>query len=222
VDFVDAVLEECARYGFASVTLFVVVDTVSRDNTRELLEAHRQAQPQLRVVWASATRGVADAYVRGYREALTAGSDWILEIDGGFSHQPADMPKFFEAMAGGEDCVFGSRFVDGGRHRGTLRRRMISRGGTVLANLLLGTRLTDMTGGYQLFGRDALERVLTQGILSTGPFFQTEMKAICRNLRVAEVAIQYHAASHSVGRAAISESFANLGRLFRRRLAGEL
>src|ERR1700730_14802660 len=86
VAFVDAVLVECRRYAFGSVRLFVVVDTVSRDETRELLEHHQERCSELRVVWAPENRGVADAYVRGYREALAHGSDWILEIDAGFSH----------------------------------------------------------------------------------------------------------------------------------------
>src|SRR5436305_7607134 len=70
VKFVDAVIAEVGRYGFEAVTLFVVIDTVSRDRTRDLLEAYEAQCPELQVVWAPETRGVADAYVRGYREAL--------------------------------------------------------------------------------------------------------------------------------------------------------
>ena len=222
VRFVDAVLSECERHAFDSVTLFVVLDNVSRDDTRELLEAHVAVQPELSVIWAPETRGVADAYVRGYREALAAGCDWILEIDAGFSHEPSDIGKFLEAMVDGRDCVFGSRFRAGGRNLGTLRRRVISRGGTALTNLLLGTKLTDMTSGFQLFTRATLETVLAKGISSKGPFFQTEIKTHCRNLRVAEIPIQYNAGTHGVGRRAITESFVTLWQLFRRRLAGDL
>jgi dolichol-phosphate mannosyltransferase len=222
VAFVDAVLEECDAYPFASVVLFVVVDTVSHDDTRALLEAHRSRQPQLRVVWAPETRGVADAYVRGYREALAADCDWILEIDAGFSHEPSDVGHFFEAMAEGADCAFGTRFGDGGENLGTRRRRFISRGGTVLTNLMLGTKLSDMTSGFQLFSRDALTMALARGISSKGPFFQTELKVHCRRLRIAEIPIRYNAGSHSVGRGAITESFVNLYRLFRRRVVGDL
>lgn len=222
VRFVDAVLSECERHGFDSVTLFVVLDNVSRDDTRELLEAHVAVQPELSVIWAPDTRGVADAYVRGYREALETGCDWILEIDAGFSHEPSDIGKFLEAMADGKDCVFGSRFREGGRNLGTFRRRVISRGGTALTNLLLGTKLTDMTSGFQLFTRATLETVLAKGISSKGPFFQTEIKTYCRHLRVAEIPIQYNAGTHGVGRRAITESFVTLWQLFRRRLSGDL
>jgi dolichol-phosphate mannosyltransferase len=222
VRFVDAVLDACSRFPFRSIAFFAVVDEVSRDDTRALLERHARRRSKLRVVWAPETRGVADAYVRGYREALAAGCDWILEIDGGFSHSPHDIGAFLAAMAAGSDCVFGSRFLAGGRHGAGLRRRLISRGGTLLTNLLLGTSLSDMTGGFELLSRNALEGVLARGIRSAGPFFQTEVKVHCRHLRVAEIAIGYDGGEHGLGRGAIVESFVNLGRLTRARLAGRL
>ena len=222
VDFVDEVLAACKRVPLASVTLFVVLDNVSRDGTRALLETHAAECPELQVVWAPECRGVADAYVRGYREALAARADWILEIDAGFSHDPREIGLLLQAMAEGRDCVFGSRFIDGAANLGTPWRRAVSRGGTALTNLVLGTHLTDMTGGFELFTRAALEHVLASGIRSRGPFFQTEIKVHCRDLNVAEVPIRYDSASHAVGAQAIGEAFTNLLRLFGRRLAGAL
>lgn len=222
VRFVESVLAECDRSRFASVSVFVVVDHVSRDDTRAVLDRYAEREPRLRVVWAPETRGVADAYVRGYRAALAAGCDWVLEIDAGFSHSPADINAFFIAMSDGYDCVFGSRFMAGGRNVGTLKRRLISRGGTVLTNLLLGTRLSDMTSGFELFRRAALEEVVARGVRSHGPFFQTEVKARCRRLRVAEVPISYTSGSHTIGSGAISESFANLWWLFGERVRSRL
>lgn len=222
VAFVDAVVAECRRYLFRSVAVFAVVDNASRDDTRAVLEEHARRTGELRVVWAPETRGVAEAYVRGYREAIAASCDWILEIDAGFSHSPAELGPFFEEMAGGYDCVFGSRYVEGGRNGSAFRRRLVSRGGTLLTNALLGTRLADMTSGFQLFTNAALEHVLAQGIRSRGPFFQTEMKAYCRRLRTAEVPIRYTAGTGRVRRGAIAEALVNLMRLFGRRLVGSL
>lgn len=223
VTFVLEVLETCRPWSFKSVTFFAVLDNVSKDNTRDLLEALAREQPQLRVVWAPENRSVVDAYIRGYREALAAGSDWILEIDAGFSHQPADIPRFFEAMAQGYQCVFATRFALGGSISETSpRRRTVSRGGTALTNLLLGTKLTDMTSGFELFSRPVLQQVLDRGIRSRGPFFQTEIKTYCRGLRWAEVPIQYRAASHNVSNASLHDAFSNLWRLFRLRISGQL
>ena len=222
-EFVDQVLAQTATRGFKSVKFFAILDRKSSDGTREILERLAQTSPALQVIWAPENRCVVDAYVRGYREALSADADWILEIDAGFSHQPADISQFFDKMAEGYQCVFGSRFCRGGSMAETaLSRRIISRGGTILSNLFLGTELADMTSGFELFTRDSLQHVLDRGIRSRGPFFQVEVKTYCRRFRITEVPIQYRAASHQVGKAALKDSFTSLWRLFRLRLQGSL
>lgn len=221
VRFVDAVLPQCQA--FRERTFLAIFDRATKDNSLELMRAHSEGTPDLKIVWAPENRGVVDAYVRGYREALALQPDWILEIDAGFSHQPSDIPALFRKMEEGYDCVFGSRFCAGGCIEESSRKRFwISWGGTFLTNLLLGTKLHDMTSGFQLFTRAALQMIVDRGIRSRGPFFQTEMKTYCRHLRIAEVPIRYRAASHSVGRKALGDAGKNLWRLFQLRLTGQV
>jgi dolichol-phosphate mannosyltransferase len=212
--FVRAVLTHCG--GFKSVQMFVVLDGASKDKTLSILTDVAATEPRLRIVWAPENRCVVDAYIRGYREALAAGCDWILEIDGGFSHSPSDMPAFFDKIGRGYDCVFGTRFGKGGRiHDSSLKRRIVSQGGTLLTNLLLKTRLTDMTSGFELFSRSALQMVLARGIASRAHFFQTEIRYYCSNLNIAEVPITYKAASPRLSASSVSEAFRQLWRLYR-------
>jgi dolichol-phosphate mannosyltransferase len=221
VPFVTDVLSYCSD--FAKVDYFAILDNVSRDSTLELLRRHADGDRRLKPVWAPENRCVVDAYKRGYQEAIHSGADWVLEIDAGYSHRPADIPQFFETMSHGYDCVFGTRFAKGGHIVGSsFKREAISRGGTLLTNLILGTKLSDMTSGFQLFKREILEKILEKGIFSRGPFFQTEMKAYCYKTRYAEVPIVYSMASHSVGAASIKESFTQLKRLAALKRSGEL
>jgi len=221
VRFCRAVLQECQ--GFRVVTFFAVFDKVTQDRSLELMRALEQHEPQLRVLWAPENRCVVDAYLRGYNEALAAGCNWILEIDAGFSHQPSDIPQFFAAMETGADCVFGSRFLhEGGFERSSLKRRFVSWGGTALANLLLGTRQTDMTSGFEMFSSETLRMVIAQGIQSRAHFFQTEIKTYCRNLKFVELPITYRAASPRLGSSSLKEAFTQLWRLSQLRLKGEL
>jgi dolichol-phosphate mannosyltransferase len=223
VDFVNEVIARCEAEGFNSINFFAVLDKACKDNTVELLRQLEKEQLPLRVVWAPENKGVVDAYVRGYREALATGCDWILEIDAGYSHQPSDIPQFFARMKEGYACIFGSRFCEGGRiEEGSFKRHVISRGGTLLANLVLGTRLKDMTSGFELFSRAVLQQVLDRGIRSRGPFFQTEIKTYCRNLPVVEVPIHYRAPSHDLNNATLKDAFINLYRLLRLRIAARL
>jgi dolichol-phosphate mannosyltransferase len=223
VAFVNDVLACCNAQRFKSVKFFAVLDNVSKDNTRELLQTLERQQSQLQVVWAPENRSVVDAYIRGYREAINAECDWILEIDAGYSHQPSDIPQFFVEMSKGHDCVFGTRFSKGGSASETSPQRcIVSHGGSALSNLLLGTKMSDMTSGFELFSRPVLQALLEKGIRSRGPFFQTEIKTYCRGLHWAEVPIQYRAASHNITNASLQDAFGNLWRLFRLRLSGGL
>lgn len=215
--FVKEVLEQCKD--FKSVTFFAILDNVSTDGTVEYLAELEKREPRLSMVWAPENRCVVDAYLRGYKEALYAGCDWILEIDAGFSHQPSDIPKFFNKMSEGFDCVFGSRFCKSGKiTKSSSVRYLISLLGGWLTNLLLGTKLSDMTSGFELFTRKAIEHTLRKGICSRGHFFQTEIKVHSRNLQIAEVPIHYKSASPSVSLSIVLDALINLGRLFAQRL----
>ncbi len=221
VRFVRAVLEQCSGLGW--VNFFAVLDNASTDNSVELLQAYAEHERRLKVVWAPENRCVVDAYVRGYREGVNSGADWILEIDAGFSHHPDDIPKFLARLKDNYDCVFGSRFMPGAVYvRDSLKRYLVSRAGSVLANLLLGTRLTDMTSGFELFSRPVLERVLEIGVQSRAHFFQTEIKVYCRDLKCVEVPIRYKSPSPRLGSSAVKDSLSQLMRLLRLRWSGKL
>ena len=219
VPFCRAVLKQCS--GFQKVTFFAVFDCVTKDESLDHMRALERSEQSLRVVWAPENRCVVDAYLRGYKEALDAGCDWILEIDAGFSHQPEEIPQFFDAMEQGMDCVFGSRFI-GHFEKVSLKRRVISWGGTKLANLLLGTRQSDMTSGFELFSRATLTMIMGRGIQSRAHFFQTEIKTYCRKLNFVEVPITYRSASPRLGLFAVKEAFHQLWRLFQLRLKEQL
>jgi len=199
----------------ATDAVFCVVDNASRDNTRELVDAVAARDPRVRLVWAPENRCVVDAYFRGYREALANGCEWILEMDGGLSHLPEEIPRFVEAMATGVDFAAGSRFVPGSRMDSRWSRYLLSKGGTVLASMLLGTRMHDMTSGFECFTRAALESVVERGVRSRAHFFQTEIRTWMHAWNWVEVPITYAAPSNSVGSASITESLRELWRLRR-------
>lgn len=218
--FIIDVLSHCED--FQTLSFFVVIDQVSRDQTLVILQKLALSYPALNVVWAPENRSVVDAYFRGYREALAAGCDWILEIDAGYSHKPYDIERFTSAIDSGYDCVFGSRFMSGGEIKDfSLFRYCLSRVGGLMANLLLGTRLSDMTSGFELFSRRAMIHVLQSGIRSKGHFFQTEIKFHCRHFNILEVPISYSSPSPRVNQKVIKDALQNLFRLTSLRLKGK-
>lgn len=204
--FLDQVI---ARLGTHD-KIFCVLDTISKDGTRDKIDAYSRKEPRVVLIWAPENRCVVDAYFRGYHAAYDAGAQYILEMDGGMSHLPVEIPRFLEKLEQGYDYVGGCRFMPGGSHRGQLSRRLISWGGTVLANLLLGTTMRDMTSGFELFSRKAMALVLAQGVRSRAHFFQTEIKFMLRDSNWVEVPITYTNTSNGFGGASVTEALRHL------------
>jgi dolichol-phosphate mannosyltransferase len=202
--------------------IFCVLDNVCKDRTRSLLAEVAAKDPRVVEVWAPENRSVVDAYFRGYRAAMADGCEWVLEMDGGFSHLPEEIPLFLRGMEQGYDYVGGSRFMAGGSHRSPWTRILISKGGSLLANALLGTKMTDMTSGFECFTRATLQRVLQQGVASKANFFQTEIRYLMHQFKWLEVPITYRNPNYRVGRSSIREAFRILWQLRKSRQVAPL
>ncbi len=202
-------------------TVLFVVDNASKDRTRELCEQLSEGDSRFRTIWAPENRNVVDAYLRGFREALAGGFEIIIEMDGGLSHDPRTLPAFLRSLHEGNDCAFGSRYINGGSMVDSpWQRRLLSKGGSVLARILLGVRFMDMTSGYQAFRREVLERLMEYPLLSKAHFYQTEVRYLLRNEKAIEVPIHYRAPSPRVSRNAIRNSFSVLAHYFFLRVSG--
>ncbi len=210
---VDALLRGVLCHLDGGDALYCVLDGVSQDGTRERVAHWERQDARVRLVWAPENRCVVDAYFAGYRAALDGDCEWILEMDGGLSHRPEEIPRFLRSMRSGVDFAAGSRFVAGGSYRGSKRRYALSRGGTMLANVLLGTRMHDMTGGFECFSRGALEHVVARGVHARAHFFQTEIRHMLHDWSWVEVPISYRDPSPRVGSASILEALRILWQL---------
>jgi len=202
-------------------SVFFVIDKVSTDRTLDLCRDLESRDGRFHTVWAPENRNVVDAYLRGFREALDKGYEIIVEMDGGLSHDPRAVPAFLRALHEGNNCAFGSRYINGGSMVDSpWKRRFLSRGGSILARLVLGAAFKDMTSGFQAFRRNVLERLLEHPLLSKAHFYQTEVRYLLRKERAIEVPIHYRAPSPRVSRNAIRNSFAVLGHYALLRFSG--
>ena len=201
---------------------YLVLDHISKDRTLELCREFTAQNQQFIIVFEPKNRNVVDAYMRGYREALLHGHDFILEMDAGYSHEPAALPLFLTAFDEGCVCVYGSRFISGGSMKdASLKRRFFSRGGTALANLLLGTRLNDMTSGYQGFTKEIVAQFAFYPLHSKAHFYQTELRYLLRNYKSKEIPISYKTPSPSVRAGSVVNSLGTLWFYFVRRATGK-
>ena len=186
------VIDDIMALPYENLYYYPVIDDYSKDDTEKIIRQKAEGNPRIKLIYYKESRGVISCYLEGYRQALLDGADRIIEMDGGLSHDPKQIPMYMDKLDQGYDCVWGSRFIKGGGVSDLpLYRRILSSGGTILANLVLGTRLKDMTSGYEAFQRHVLESINLDQIMSTGHMYQTELRYYCRNLNCIEVPIHY-------------------------------
>ncbi len=153
----------------------LVVDDSSPDGTGQLADQLAAADSAVRVLHRPAKRGLGRAYIDGFRYALDAGYQFIVEIDADGSHDPAAIPAMLQA-AGGADLVLGSRWAPGGEVLNWPRsRQAISRLGNRYARAVLHSRIRDLTSGFRIYRADALRTLDLHTVSSQGYCFQVEL-----------------------------------------------
>jgi dolichol-phosphate mannosyltransferase len=201
--------------------VYFIIDKASKDRTLELCQELSSKDSRYVTIWAPENKNVVDAYIKGLRVAYEAGHEIIIEMDAGLSHDPRAIPMFLRVLNEGNECAFGSRFINGGSMGDSpFRRRLLSKTGTILANLLLGTKLRDMTSGYQGFHRDVVARIVNHKFKSKAHFYQIELRYLLRKRRIFEVPIHYQAPSPRVSKNAIKNAYRTLFYYFIQRLIG--
>ena len=210
-----------ALNGMGSGKVYLIIDTVSKDRTLELCRELSAKDARFQTIWAPENKNIVDAYLRGFREGILMNHDMIIEMDAGLSHDPRALPMFLRVLTEGNECAFGSRYINGGSMADSpFFRRFLSKGGTIAAQWLLGARMADMTSGFQGFRREVLIRLLDYPLLSRAHFYQTEIRHLLRNSRYIEVPIHYRAPSPRVSKNAIRDSLRVLFHYFYKRITG--
>jgi dolichol-phosphate mannosyltransferase len=172
----------------------LVIDDGSPDGTGEIADRLAEELDWVSVLHRQSKEGIGPAYIAGFRRALADGAELVLEMDCDFSHDPQAVPRLIAAAEAGADLVLGSRYTAGGGTRNWgLGRRIVSRGGCLYAQVLLGMRVRDLTGGFKCFRRSALEAVDLDALTAHGYAFQIETTYRIRRagLRVVEVPITF-------------------------------
>ena len=164
----------------------LICDDSSPDGTGQLVEEMSKTNPKVFLNSGPSKGGLGRAYVRGFSWAIENGYDRIAQMDCDFSHDPAVVPVLFQALEK-YDFAIGSRYVFGG---GTVNwpwyRKLISKGGSLYARILLGEPIDDFTGGFKAWRRQTLIDLNLPDIKSNGYSFQVEM-----NYRAAKMGKYY-------------------------------
>jgi dolichol-phosphate mannosyltransferase len=172
----------------------LVIDDGSPDGTGEIADRLAAELPWVDVLHRGRKEGIGRAYLAGFSRALETDARLVLEMDCDFSHDPRDVPRLIAACEDGADLALGSRWVDGGgTENWGVVRRVISRGGSLYARLVLGVPVRDLTGGFKCFRRTVLETIDRNAIAARGYGFQIEgtYRTLRAGFRVVEVPITF-------------------------------
>ncbi len=146
----------------------VVADDDSPDGTGRIVEEMGRTDPCVHAVIRTKRRGRGAGGIDGLKAALAIGADFVVEMDGDFSHQPKFIPDLLKALEA-SDMALGSRYVRGGRdaNRG-LHRRFITFCVRRFIRRLYRVGINDVSSGFRAYRREVLEAVDLDDLISVG------------------------------------------------------
>src|SRR4051812_8971920 len=180
----------------------LVVDDNSPDGTADFVQNLGESHPNLRLLRRTDERGLGRAYTAGILYGLENGFEVIGTMDADLSHDPTYLPAMLQLLRT-HDVVIGSRYVAGG---GTVNwgvhRKLLSSLANTFAATLLQIPAHDITSGYRLYRRGALEWIQRTEIKSTGYSFLGELlyRAHREGARIAEQPIIFHDRTNGVSK----------------------
>ncbi|KAH7636864.1 dolichol-phosphate mannosyltransferase-like protein [Dermatophagoides farinae] len=171
----------------------IIIDDNSPDGTLDVAKQLQTIYGDDKIVLKprKAKLGLGTAYLHGLKFAR---GKFIIIMDADLSHHPKFIPRFIEKQREtNSHIVTGTRYAgDGGVYGWDFKRKLISRGANYLTQVLLRPGVSDLTGSFRLYRREALEK-LVESSVSKGYVFQMEMMVLARKFgyEISEVPIQF-------------------------------
>jgi dolichol-phosphate mannosyltransferase len=132
----------------------LVINDHSKDGTEQILKTLTEAIPTLRYLNNPGANGFGYA-VRVGLENFSG--DCVAVMMGDMSDSPDDLVKFYRKMLEGFDCVFGSRFMKGGKTIDYPRVKLvINRIANFIVQVTFGIRYNDTTNAFKLYKRTTI------------------------------------------------------------------
>jgi len=184
----------------------LVVDDNSPDGTGTVADKlSENNQDKVFVLHRAGKLGLRSAYLEGFQKAFGLGADTIVQMDADFSHDPAALTEMARRIASNH-VVIGSRYVKGGSlaKRWPAWRRALSAFGNFYARTILGLPLHDVTTGYRMWRREALQNMPLERIRSNGYIFLVEMAYIAFLMGYAISEVPIHFADRRWGKSKMS------------------
>lgn len=212
-DNIDKIINEIFLQSIDNLEILIVDDN-SIDGTKEILDKLK-SQNKINLIERSSKQGLASAYIEGFKYAIEHNFDFIIQMDADFSHNPKYLNEIISNLKT-YDVVIASRNIEGGNTKGwSLFRNLISKWGSNYARLILNCPIKDLTGGFNGWKRETLNKINLDKIISKGYLFQVEMKykAYKSKAKIVEIPIIFEQRKHGKSKMSLAiffEAFFNV------------
>lgn len=157
----------------------LIIDDQSPDGTSDKVkELQKNFPDRLFLLERKGKLGLGTAYIEGFQYAIARNYEFIFEMDADFSHNPADLPRLYEACASGAcDMAIGSRYITGVNVvNWPMGRVLMSFFASKYVQFITGIPIRDTTAGFVCYRKRVLESIDLDRIKFIGYAFQIEMK----------------------------------------------
>ncbi len=141
----------------------IVVDDNSPDGTGKIAEDYFRSLKEktlytISVINRKTKEGLSSAILNGIEQAK---GKIVVVMDSDFSHPPQLIPKLVEVLKQSKtDIVVASRYLNEGNIQGwSLKRKIISKIGTMIAKKGLGIKQSDPMSGFFAFNKDVVKGI---------------------------------------------------------------
>ena len=135
----------------------LVVNDNSKDNTEAVLKKINQENPRIRYV--------NNYYPNGFGFAVRCGlenfsGDAVAVVMADNSDSPDNMVDYYYKLQEGYDCVFGSRFIKGGKVIDyPIHKLFINRLANLFIQVLFGLKFNDTTNAFKIYRKEVIEGI---------------------------------------------------------------
>jgi len=134
----------------------LVINDNSKDETLQVLEELKKEVETLWYITNTGPNGFGYAVRKGLENFK---GDCVAIMMADLSDSPYDLVKYYATMLEGNyDCVFGSRFITGGKVIDyPLIKKMVNRLANFMIRLFIGIRYNDTTNAFKLYKKETIE-----------------------------------------------------------------
>jgi len=166
----------------------IVVDDNSPDGTGKIAEDYFKSLKEktrytISVINRKTKEGLSSAILKGVEQAK---GKIVIVMDSDFSHPPQLIPKLVDVLKQSKtDIVVASRYLNGGTIQGwSLKRKILSKIGTIIAKKGLGIKQSDPMSGFFAFNKDIIRGINFDAI---GYKFLLEMIVKVKDASIKEI-----------------------------------